>query len=106
MLKAPIEQGHISSALCHTANISYRLGKTLPPEQTRYLLQKNSDTADAYGRMRAHLEANKVELSETRAELGPDLKMDPRTQRFTNSHKANTMLTRNYRKPFVVTEQA
>jgi hypothetical protein len=28
-LNAPIEEGHISSALVHLANVSYRLGRTL-----------------------------------------------------------------------------
>ena len=28
-LNAEIEEGHLSSALCHLANISYRLGRTL-----------------------------------------------------------------------------
>jgi predicted dehydrogenase len=30
-LNAPIREGHLSSALCHTANISYRLGSHAPP---------------------------------------------------------------------------
>ncbi len=105
-LKAPLQEGHISSALCHAANISYELGKTLQPEQTRYILQKNPDTADAYGRMRAHLEANKVDIHEYRATLGPALKIDPKKECFIGNHKANKMLTREYRKPFVVTEQS
>jgi len=29
ILNAPIEEGHLSSALCHLANVSYRLGRTL-----------------------------------------------------------------------------
>ena len=29
LLNAPIEEGHLSSALCHLANISYRLGRSL-----------------------------------------------------------------------------
>src|SRR5581483_4762752 len=29
-LNAPIEEGHLSSALCHLGNISYRLGREMP----------------------------------------------------------------------------
>jgi hypothetical protein len=29
LLNAPIEEGHLSSALGHLANVSYRLGRTL-----------------------------------------------------------------------------
>jgi len=28
-LKAPIEEGHLSSTLCHLGNISYRVGRSL-----------------------------------------------------------------------------
>jgi len=33
------------------------------------------------------------------------LSMDPKTQRFTNNDKANQLLTREYRKPFVVPDK-
>ncbi len=105
MLKGPIQEGHVSSALCHAANISYRLGKEISPEESRFIVHKTSpDLADAYSRMRAHLEANKVVIHETHPTLGATLKIDPKTQRFVGNHKANTMLTRDYRKPFVVPE--
>ena len=32
-LKADILEGHLSSALCHTGNISYRLGHEADPEE-------------------------------------------------------------------------
>jgi hypothetical protein len=31
--------------------------------------------------------------------------MDPKTERFTNNEKANAMLKRNYRAPFVVPDE-
>ena len=37
-LNADIEKGHISSALCHMGNISYRLGKKTPPDEIKKLL--------------------------------------------------------------------
>ncbi len=105
MLKAPIYEGHISSALCHTANISYQLGKERSPEETRFILHKNKDTADAYARMRVHLEANKVVLHETRPTLGSSLVMDQQTERFVDAYRANGMLKGSYRKPYVVPSQ-
>jgi len=60
-LLAPIEYGHTGAALCHLANISYRLGRSL--------------------------------------------KFDPKTETFPNDAEANALLTREYRKPFVVPEQ-
>jgi hypothetical protein len=37
--------------------------------------------------------------------LGALLKMDPKSERFTNNEQANELLTSTYRKPFVVPEQ-
>ena len=55
--------------------------------------------------MRGHLEANKVVIHELHPTLGAALRIDPKKERFKGNHNANTMLTRDYRKPFVVTEQ-
>ena len=53
-----VEEGHYSSALCHLANVSYRLGRSLD--------------------------------------------FDPVQGRFPGDPEANAMLTRIYRRPFVV----
>jgi predicted dehydrogenase len=58
LLNAPIEFGHRSAALCHMANISYKLGRSL--------------------------------------------EFDPKTETFKNDRESNKMLTRDYRKGFVV----
>ena len=103
-LHADITEGNLSSALCHTGNISYRLGKQKRPDAIRSAIRDNADLADAFGRMQEHLGANGVNLKTTPATLGELLKMDPQTQRFSGNRKANEMLTRDYRKPFVVPE--
>ena len=103
-LHADILEGHLSSSLCHTANISYRLGKPHAPEEIRDAVKHNKDLAEMLGRMEEHLAANKVDLQKTPATLGAALKMDPKTERFTGNSEANQLLTREYRKPFVVPE--
>ncbi|MHC4483246.1 MAG: gfo/Idh/MocA family oxidoreductase, partial [Planctomycetota bacterium] len=57
-LTADIEGGHLSAALCHLANISYRLGRNLI--------------------------------------------FDGAKEKFVGDKEANRMLTRRYRKPYVV----
>ena len=52
--------------------------------------------------MEEHLAANNLDLKKTPARLGAVLKMDPQTERFIDNSKANRMLSRKYRKPFVV----
>jgi predicted dehydrogenase len=104
-LKADILEGHLSSALCHTGNISYQLGKAYTPDKLRSHVKGNADLAESLGRMDEHLQANQVDRKKYPVLLGADLKMDPKTERFTNSSKANKMLVREYRKPFVVPEK-
>ena len=101
-LKADILEGHLSSALCHTANISYRLGTRQSPEQIREAIKANADLDESFGRMEQHLGANHVDLRKTPATLGAVLRMDPVAERFHGNHHANQMLTRQYRAPFVV----
>ncbi|HLH54598.1 MAG TPA: gfo/Idh/MocA family oxidoreductase, partial [Verrucomicrobiae bacterium] len=95
-------EGHLSSALCHTGNISYRLGTPHTPEEIRDAIKSNPDMAEAVGRMEQHLAANNVDLAKTPAMLGAVLKMDPQTERFIGSSIADKLLRREYRKPFVV----
>lgn len=104
-LNADILEGHLSSALCHTGNISYRLGQPHSPEEIQSTIKSSPDFAEAFGRMEQHLGANQVDLTKTPATLGPVLLMDPKTERFTNNDLANKLLTREYRKPFIVPEK-
>ena len=104
-LHADIAEGHISSALCHTGNISYRLGKPLSLEAIRDAAKADRDLAEGLGRMEEHLVANKVDLHQTPLTLGAVLNVNPKTERFTNNDQANQLLTREYRKPFVVPEK-
>jgi predicted dehydrogenase len=100
-LNADILEGHLSSALCHTGNISILLGHAAPPADTRAFLIGEAQALETFDRMVAHLEANGVDIGSNRLTLGRALKMDPATERFTDPF-ANSLLTRDYRPPFVV----
>jgi hypothetical protein len=65
-------------------------------------VKANADLAEALGRMEEHLGANKVDFAKTPATLGVVLKMDPKSERFLDNPQANKLLTRQYRRPFVV----
>jgi predicted dehydrogenase len=103
-LYGPIEEGHVSSALCHLGNISHLLGRTLPPQSIAEQIRGNAKLTEAYGRMTEHLAANNVDLKATPLALGALLSVDAAAERFTGEFaaKANPMLTREYRAPFVV----
>ena len=55
-------------------------------------------------KVRDNLEVVGEKLSQSSYYLGRPLNMDPKAERFLDDKEANTMLTRNYRKPFVVPE--
>jgi predicted dehydrogenase len=107
-LYGPIEEGHVSSALCHLGNISHVLGRTLPPGSIAENISGRAPLAEAFGRMAEHLASNKVDLTKTPATLGALLTLDGKNEKFTGEYaaQANPHLTREYRAPFVVPKLA
>ena len=102
-LSADVEEGHLSSALCHLGNISSRLGKMQPLSKDNPF-GDNEAGNESFERMRKHCADNKVG-GDTEIHVGPYLKFDAKTERFTDSDEANKMLTRDYRKPYVVPDK-
>ena len=101
-LHGKIIDGHISSALCHTGNISYRLGKKAKAEEIREDIKSNKEATDSLERLVTHLTANQVDVNMDQLTLGAHLKMDPKTEKFIGNAEADKMLTREYRPGFVV----
>ncbi len=102
-LNCDAEVGHYSSALCHLANISYRLGKPVPFNGRTKGLGENQQVRESLEAVRENLTAVGVPLEETEYLLGRELAFDPKTEKFDDP-AANEMLTRAYREPFVVPE--
>ena len=104
-LNADIEQGHLSSALCHMGNISYRLGEEVPTSEIVSKMEQvhsNDNAKDTLDRTLAHLKDNDVDLANGKLRLGLALKFDPQSEIFPDNDDATKMCTREYRKPFVV----
>jgi hypothetical protein len=49
-----------------------------------------------------HLKANEVNIDTDKLTLGPVLKMNPKVETFIGNAAADKLLTRDYRKPYVV----
>ncbi len=105
-LHAEIVEGHISSALCHTANISLLLGKRTAPGEIREKIKANKEATESYDRMVEHLGKNGVDLEKDKLTLGEFLTMNPKTEKFIENAAADKLLTRDYRAPYVVPEKA
>ena len=105
-LNCDVEEGHLSAALCHLGNISYRMGTPALLGETFKAFGGNPESGEAYKRMLAHLSDNKVDLKEAKGMIGRKLTIDPKTEKFTGSdvEKANALLFREYRKGFDISE--
>jgi predicted dehydrogenase len=101
-LHADILEGHLSSALCHLGNISYRLGKPLPFSKQNKAFGDDKGAYETLARMEEHLKANGVPLDSTTYQVGRKLAFDPKSEKFVNDKEADAMLTREYRKGFEV----
>jgi predicted dehydrogenase len=93
-LHASIDEGHRSTALCHIANISHRLGLSQSPGAMREQIKGDPDALATFNRMAEHLAANGVDLEKTRATLGAVLKINPVTEKFVQNKNANRLLRR------------
>ena len=101
-LNAEILEGVLSAGLVHTGNISYRLGAGKAPGEIKEALADNKSLTEAFNRMAGHLDANGVDITTDKVQLGVPLKFDPAKERFVDNAQANELVTRNYRAPFVV----
>jgi predicted dehydrogenase len=108
-LNASILEGHLSSALCHTGNISYQLGKSEQADNISAFIgdiQRPDEVTETFDRMKSHLESHAVDLKATPLTFGPTLAMNPIEETFIGNDAANAKLTREYRAPYVVPTEA
>jgi predicted dehydrogenase len=103
ILNADILEGHLSSALCHLGNISYRLGIPITSAQLQSSLFYDQEGLQTLDRFLQHLTENKVDPVTTKITRGPTLTLtDHETFTGVRADEANKLLTREYRPPFVV----
>ncbi len=100
-LNAPILEGHYSSALCHLANASYRLGENVPFNPKTKAFGDNKEAYETLGRMEEHLAANGLKLSEMTYRLGRKLTIDSGME-LTSDPEANKILTGSGRAPYSI----
>ncbi|MBL8829421.1 MAG: Gfo/Idh/MocA family oxidoreductase [Planctomycetaceae bacterium] len=104
-LNAEITKGHISTGLCHVANISHRLGQQVTVADIKSHLsgkQFSDEVRATFTRMVAHLGENEVDLDRTKLTLGSQLTIDSAKEQFVENSAANALLKREYRAPFVL----
>ena len=93
-LNADILEGHYSAALCHLANISYRLGQEVPFNKPTKAFGDDKEAYETLARMEEHLKDNGVALDGLNYRLGRKLAFDAATESFVGDSEANQLLTR------------
>jgi predicted dehydrogenase len=105
-LNADILEGHYSSALCHLANMSYRLGAPVSFNPKSKAFGDNKEAYETLARVEEHLtEGNGLKLDGMTYKLGRKLTVDAKAESIVNDAEASKLLTREYRKPFMVPEK-
>jgi len=102
-LHLDIEDGHLSSALAHLGNVSWRRGTAVPEGTRPGLLSDNRHVIETLTSFEEHLRANGVDFNQTKYYLGQELTIDPKTE-LSSDEAANQLFTREYRKGFELPE--
>jgi len=107
LLYADVEQGHLSAALTHMGNASYRIGKKSNPFEIYEMIKGKACLEESFDRFRNHLFANRIDWNNEDVILGPMLRFDSDKEKFVGEFAtdANQLITRKYREPFVVPEK-
>ncbi len=109
-LNAPILEGHVSSAVCHLGNISYRLARPATAGPCREAIGPHAQAGEAFDRLVRSLEGLGVDLGKTPAALGPWLETDPATGHITGAgggdasvlSQARGLARGSHREPYVL----
>ncbi len=99
-LWADINEGHISSALCHLGNASYRLGQDVAFAPRPHEAISNPAFDETYEKMVEHLVNGKVNITGEKLRCGKLLALNG--DGHVKDGDTKGLLTREYRAPFVV----
>ena len=105
---ADVLQGHLSCVLCHLGNIAYRLGKVVPFAESRKVFAGNDAAMAALEKLEWRMKSRDIKIDDSLQYcVGPVLTFDQKEEKFVGerAEEANKLLTRDYRKPFVVPDE-
>ena len=88
--------------LCHMGNILYRLGTKERMKEIETATGRQRRRGRHVRALQRSLKANGVDPRRTQIAYGRELHFDIDDERFVNDSQADAMLTREYRRPFIV----
>lgn len=105
---ADCEETHLSSALCHTGQISHRLGQGMNKDEVLDRIKDDKLLTERFGSMSDHLAANGVDLTKQDITMGPMVRFNQETEMPEGNGDldpmARRLATREYRAPYIVPE--
>jgi predicted dehydrogenase len=99
-LNADVLKGHVSTAICHVGNISYRLGKPASAERQREQVGQIACWKDVHERFLKYL--GDIGEDSSTATLGPWLEVDSEKECIRDNDEANKIVKGFYRAPYLV----
>lgn len=104
VLNGDIQEGHISSALCHIGGASHQLGERMVASDIAESVAADPLLSGAFDRMAAHLRANDVDIDAEALTAGPWIDVDTETERFSGVSGAEKLFRRQDRQEFRVAD--
>ncbi|OHB83207.1 MAG: hypothetical protein A2Z38_02140 [Planctomycetes bacterium RBG_19FT_COMBO_48_8] len=95
-------EGHLSTAVCHTGNISYRLGEKVSAKEMHARVRDVPLFGQMLERLLEHLAAHEIDADAGTVTLGPWLQIDRENECFKDSEPANHLARGFYREPYIV----
>ncbi|NIQ84101.1 MAG: gfo/Idh/MocA family oxidoreductase, partial [Acidobacteria bacterium] len=69
-LNADVLEGHLSTATCHTGNISYRVGRKASKEEMRAQVEDVPQLNEMFDRLLEYLAAHEIDVEAATVTLG------------------------------------
>jgi predicted dehydrogenase len=106
-LAAEVEVGHLSTVVCHQANLAWRAGEQASVDEVHSSMRSHEDALYTLTDMLEQLAGNEVDLRKEHFVLGPQLTYDRKNERFSGAgaEKANQYVKCSYRPPFVIRDE-
>ncbi len=101
-LRAEIQEGHVSTAVTHAGNISYRVGHQATAAEIREQIGDEPPFVEMYDRLLEHLAAHEIDVDKPTVTLGDWLEIDRDAERVVDHAEANKLVKGSYREPYVV----
>ena len=103
-LRAEVLVGHVSTAVTHTGNISYRVGHQATAAEIRQQVGDVPPFGDMVDRLMEYLVAHEIDLARPTVTLGDWLEIDREAECVVDHAEANKLVRGTYREPYVVPE--